>query len=122
MTVHYSSIDENPLPGISYYRLKQTDIDGMVTFSFVRTVNINKQNAITIYPNPATDQIIITGVRPEKLSILLFNSSGQRMNIPANTNRNGATLNVSGIQPGIYFIQISQGNSTEIKKITIQRR
>jgi len=32
-TLHYQFIDHDPLPGISYYRLKQTDYDGSFEYS-----------------------------------------------------------------------------------------
>ena len=35
---YYHQLDENPLPGINYYRLKQVDYDGNVTFSDVKSV------------------------------------------------------------------------------------
>jgi len=116
----YSAYDENPYSGISYYRLKQTDMDGKQSYSAIRIVDLNNKTAVlNVYPNPAADYINISGATQEKLIVLLFNSNGQRMNIPINNNGSRATLYVSGVVPGIYFIQINQGNSNEVRKITI---
>jgi len=48
----YSIIDESPLRGVSYYRLKQTDYDGTFTYSEVRSINFQNEVQIEIYPNP----------------------------------------------------------------------
>ena len=45
--INYSSLDDKPLNGISYYRLKQTDFDGSFTYSNIVKL-ISKQNSIQI--------------------------------------------------------------------------
>jgi hypothetical protein len=115
----YVAYDENPNPGVSYYRLKQTDMDGRQSYSVIKIIDLNKSALINVYPNPATDYVIITGIAHEKLNIALFNSNGQRMNIPVNNDGAKVTLYVSGVNPGIYFVRISQGNLNEIRKISI---
>lgn len=116
----YTVYDQNPLSGISYYRIKQTDMDGRQSYSMIRTIDLNR-TTINVYPNPATDYIIVSGKTTGKINVLLFNSSGQRMNIPMTGNDSKSTLYVSTLVPGIYFIQISQGSSNEVRKISITK-
>ena len=40
----YSAVDDAPLTGISYYRLKQTDYDGKTSYSDVEAVEFNNRN------------------------------------------------------------------------------
>ncbi len=50
---NYNTVDESPLPGISYYRLKQTDFDGKFTYSELRKVEVTEiKTNFRIYPNP----------------------------------------------------------------------
>ena len=51
--LNYSTIDDNPYFGISYYRLKQTDFDGQYSYSQIRSVNIRNEgdSKIEIFPN-----------------------------------------------------------------------
>ena len=50
---NYSAIDDSPLPGRSYYRLKQTDFDGKFTYSALRKIeNTDIKTHLKIYPNP----------------------------------------------------------------------
>ncbi len=52
----YSTIDESPLPGVSYYRLKQTDFDGKYTYSEVRLIENTYVGALLkLYPNPISN-------------------------------------------------------------------
>lgn len=53
---NYIENDSNPLHGISYYRLRQTDFDGKNSVSEIVAVDISKLEALPlsfeIYPNP----------------------------------------------------------------------
>ena len=50
---NYSTVDESPLSGLSYYRLKQTDFDGKFTYSEVRLIENTYVGALLkLYPNP----------------------------------------------------------------------
>jgi len=118
---YYSVNDENPLPGISYYRLQETDLDGKNWFSYVRSVNMNSSTTINVYPNPATNYITISCPTGEKINVVFFNNSGQRMNIPASSGGNQLTINVSGMPAGAYYLQITHGNSSEMRTISILR-
>jgi hypothetical protein len=52
----YNYVDSNPLSGKSYYRLKQTDLDGSVNFSDIRMVTFDgSESEVTAYPNPVTN-------------------------------------------------------------------
>jgi pectate lyase len=57
---NYGFADKNPLPGISWYRLKQKDTDGKFIYS--KTVAINNLSRISlgIFPNPASGGVAIT--------------------------------------------------------------
>lgn len=53
--LNYETIDNNPLEGTSYYRLKQTDYDGKFEYSSLVAVKVHKEvisQAMNVYPNP----------------------------------------------------------------------
>ena len=61
----YKEVDREPLNGISYYRLKQTDYNGAFSYSTIRTVN--RFNAVlNIFPNPSTDGSINVSIKGYK--------------------------------------------------------
>lgn len=54
----YSYTDREALPGKSYYRLKQTDLDGVFDYSEIRMVELGDfLPSLTAYPNPTTDGV-----------------------------------------------------------------
>jgi hypothetical protein len=60
--LHYSAVDERPLPGTSYYRLRQTDLDGTMSWSEMRVVHIDAPPELRIHPNPGAGERWIHGI------------------------------------------------------------
>src|SRR4029077_10054898 len=58
--LNYSTIDPNPVPGIDYYRLKQTDYDGSFTYSKVVPVNVTANNSLVLFPNPVQSDLMVS--------------------------------------------------------------
>lgn len=105
----YSTIDENPYRGISYYRLKQTDFDGQFEYSDIRSVTI-KQNTteVVIYPNPVNNQITIQANDQELQGIKIFNTLGQDVtNLTKQISKtdNSVIIDLSNLANGIYSIK-----------------
>lgn len=108
--LNYSTIDDNPYFGISYYRLKQTDFDGQYSYSQVRSVNIkNEGNAeIEILPNPTEGQITIIGDVFELDQVKIYNTLGQDVTIFTKQKRNGKsklTIDLLDLAEGMYYIK-----------------
>lgn len=71
--LQYLFVDENPVPGINYYRIRMVDKDGKLNFSKTADAIINSGTAtFTVSPNPAdaTQIRIRTNIPyPEQLSL-----------------------------------------------------
>lgn len=57
--LNYSYNDNNPVWGLAYYRLKQTDFDGNYSYSDVQPVSITGKSA-EIFPNPTSGDLTLT--------------------------------------------------------------
>lgn len=72
----YVFIDQQPAPGIHYYRLNQIDFDGKNEYSSVISVYVPEQSDLFFYPNPANDYIYIDGQALDDKEVLILNSLG----------------------------------------------
>jgi len=110
-SLKYSIIDDSPIKGISYYRLKQTDFDGSFEYSGVISVQYNPDEVFNIYPNPInkgnTLNILINYQDMEEGSIDIYNTLGELIfHNPFNQTNYKFDL-PSSLEPGTYIIYIS---------------
>ena len=123
-TTNYQTIDSLPLPGVSYYRLKQTDFNGNFKYYEVCSVTNALNSEVSFYPNPANTSFTIdfrlssAGVS----SFSLKNSIGQDVNVPYTASSGEISVDVSRLTPGVYFVQVILGNEKVVNhKITVRR-
>jgi hypothetical protein len=81
----YSFADNNPIYGKSYYRLKQTDFDGTITYSEWKVIDYEGPEFpyLNIYPIPNDGSHIIIEAKglkePTELPVTILNSQGQEV-------------------------------------------
>jgi hypothetical protein len=79
----YGFFDAKPLAGVSFYRLRNLDIDGKSGLSNIVRVNLGKTGAdLRLYPNPTTNGTISyqsTDMPKGNYSIRIFNGAGQQV-------------------------------------------
>ncbi len=101
----YAFTDNAPLNGTSYYRLRQTDFDGRVTFSPVETVTFFGKDQVIFYPNPATNVVDIS--LPEDAEVLdLLEVNGRKVHLRFSGQDGQLTTDVSPLPDGVYFLRI----------------
>ncbi|MBX7095856.1 MAG: T9SS type A sorting domain-containing protein [Flavobacteriales bacterium] len=120
-TTVYESMDYSPLEGLSYYRLVQTDRDGNSTI--FPAVSIERSFPITeisVYPNPVSERLTIrTDMSDHSYSVELFDLSG-RIYSSATINNGTATIDVSSIPDGSYYVAVKSGNNISGKQVMIR--
>ena len=123
----YLFIDNNPTNGTNYYRLKQTDIDGLFTYSSIKSVSLAKDSLLMqIYPIPASAEKITVEISSFTLctaSISVIDIMGQEIctgDIELSSSPIQLKLaDICSLIPGSYYIIISNNNMVVRKKITI---
>ncbi len=119
-TLTYKTIDQTPYLGISYYRLKQTDFDGVYEYSKTRVVNFEQNTAeVVIYPNPANKQINIQASERELSSIRIYNNLGHDVSNQTEQllkTNNIVIIGLSRLAPGIYTLK----TRTTSNKVSIE--
>ncbi len=105
----YTSHDQRPLKGISYYRLSQTDFDGTTeVFDMVSVQNDLVHDKITISPNPASTMLNVKGASGK--SPVILNLHGVDLTDKVTFSESGSVvkIDVSGLKKGIYLIRIGE--------------
>jgi hypothetical protein len=100
-----------------FYRLKMVDLDGQLSYSHIQQVKI-KGKTVTISPNPASDQIRVTGTYKKGI-ISITNASGITV-LTRNANSTMTDINISLLPAGVYFVRYFDGSSTVVKKLLVQ--
>jgi subtilisin-like proprotein convertase family protein len=117
----YAALDEVPLNGMSYYRLKQVDFNGQVRVHETESVYIDiaGMNDLIIFPNPATDKVTVQGDAISLSTFQLLNELGQdvRTKTPSFKPNDGAlVLDISSLSSGVYVIKNGAKVYSFIKK------
>jgi len=104
--LHYTYTDANDYNGITYYRLKQTDLDDRYTYTLIKAVSGSRTGvSVLLYPNPSQGQFTIRmdgATGPHDVRIV-----DQKGAIIRNLVLYGNTpLPVTGLPSGSYIIQI----------------
>ena len=125
----YESIDITPVNGRSYYRLKQADFDGSLTYSRVRSVVVTLENTdVSFFPNPNTGRTFFMR-SPEPLessSTIEIHDSFSNKSYFVKPRKSRKLPNTYVIEPsekltpGLYYITLGFGESREIKKIIVR--
>lgn len=78
------------------------------------------ENAVSVYPNPANSQITISLQDPINAEIRIFDISGKLLMFEANAFiANKYTMDVSTLNPGVYFVRLNTEAGTAVKKLII---
>ncbi|MDB5273298.1 MAG: hypothetical protein JWO58_1665 [Chitinophagaceae bacterium] len=105
---NYEYIDEQPLKGTSYYRLKQVDFDGTSTWSKIQTVSFQTSTDFYLFPNPTKEEIHIVLNSDEVYTIRVYSNLGVEVK-ELNTikNNNTYTIQLNNVAAGAYLMEIS---------------
>jgi hypothetical protein len=104
----YSFEDATNLPkGVTYYRLRQLDLDGRATYSEIKAVRTGNGTIIlSVYPNPSrgtTNVALPSGVGTYDVSVDDFTGKSiQRFSGLTTSN-----LQLNNLKPGMYMLRVS---------------
>lgn len=101
--------------GIYYYRIKQVDFDSKYSYSEIRYIDISNESRISMYPNPAHENLYISVKKKANFQVSLYNSSGIRV-----LESRKSELNLSQLPDGIYMVVIQTANKIESQKLIIK--
>ena len=114
----YKHVDQSPLPGDGYYRLRTLDLDGAESLSHVRMVRFNQ--TWTVAPNPASGSFTIARA-PVSGRFLLIDAMGREVPIAVTRGSSeSATVDPLGAPPGVYQLRVGE-EASAVARVVIER-
>lgn len=110
----YHFLDENPISGVSYYRLRQQDFEGKVEYSEVVSVdfrNLVDFGNLKLFPNPASSQLHLMNLEIDDFDYLQVTDDQGRQVLM--THDLASSLEVGHLEPGIYQLQLKGATITQ---------
>lgn len=104
----YSYFDEDPLIGISYYQIVQTDFNGKSSTSELASVLFESKEGIFIFPNLLETQAELQVKLPfvgEKIQIVFLNQRGSKVLTKTFGNQDHLKLNAPS-SSGVFSVQV----------------
>lgn len=110
----YAFTDPSAYQQTTYYKIKQTDIDGSYTYSSILKISGTQQNnSIDIYPMPFTDAFTVRSYKTQKA--VIADAAGNLLQVIQLREGNN-TVNTSRLSTGIYFLRIIDGQTYKLLK------
>lgn len=120
----YTATDKMPLQGTGYYRLRQTDINGDITYSDIKAVQFdrNRGTSVLLYPNPAKDRIaLVTDAFNGPVRYEIMTAGGANVLNGTLANPQAETgINISRLKAGNYFIKLTDGTNSTTTRFVVQ--
>lgn len=117
--------------GLYYIQYRATDPSGNVTLSAKRVIYVNGTNSVpvieggkvSVYPNPSNGNFTVEATQAfgQGVTITVTNLLGATVyQTQPESSATKALINLEGINAGIYFVNISNGNRVETTKIVVR--
>jgi hypothetical protein len=126
--INYTDRDNDPLSGVSYYRLRMVAYSGDVSYSSVRRVDFEDQNfsIYSVNPNPFTDilNVTIASRQEGQFTIKLLSVDGRTIlnkRVAASTGNNSFSLDgLAYLTPGVYVLEVQIGSQIARQRLVKQ--
>lgn len=126
MNFEMSNLDD----GVYYWSVQAMDQSGMASaFAAEQYFDIGNvtgtgpaMNATetSLFPNPAKNRVLIDCASGLPAEVRILNTNGQLLKTET-TNGEMLDLDVSGLAPGLYIVQLISDEARVVKKLTIER-
>lgn len=116
------TLDDNNLPtAISFYRVRQNDLDGKYTYSKMVSVKNDQSNGIWVYPIPANNVLtVVAGGNQQLNAINIYNTAGSLV-VFAQPRTTSHTIDVQRLAAGTYTAMIILSDGSTITRTFIKR-
>ncbi|MBI3239068.1 MAG: T9SS type A sorting domain-containing protein, partial [Flavobacteriia bacterium] len=104
-SITYYDVDDTPTIGVNYYRLSETDFDGVTADLGIRSVTVGQEEEIMIYPNPANELVYLSYDSKNVYEVLVVDMMGRM--VWKNEVKSGNSIDVREFEAGMYVLKIN---------------
>lgn len=122
----FPSLDLSKIFQMKFYGLDGANADGsydiyldniyLYTGTALSVDKINVLN-VNMYPNPANGVVYFSTPANDALTVSVFDLLGKQVMDAQNVQ---SQLNISSLNPGMYFVKMTQGSSSATKKLVVK--
>lgn len=119
----YEFVDEMPLLGLNYYRLKAVDLDDSYEYFQVRMVLVEGVKTLAAYPNPSSGESISFNFNfdpQENDRIVLIDQMGSEVFSASATSTHNEIVFDSRLRPGIYMLRYVSAEFEQTSRIVVR--
>ncbi len=110
----YAFTHMDPVAGDNFYRIRQVDFNGSLSFSVIRHARFKARTNVQVYPTVVEDNLFVTGL-PGPLTLEIFSISGHLVHIQKEVD-NGM-IDLSALNPGLYIVRLGDDNRFQSQRI-----
>ncbi|MBO9633248.1 MAG: SBBP repeat-containing protein [Chitinophagaceae bacterium] len=128
--IAYQFMDKQPLTGVSFYRLKQTDLDGNYTYSrIVRVSNYDNKGQMKLIPTTTTGDVTLSYLnktnKEQPAVMRLISSGGQILRstpVVLKPGANNIPMTLMNQAPGVYYVSLLITASGSVQTASVIRQ
>lgn len=124
-TSNYHFMDENPIEGLNYYRLKQVDFDGAFSYGAVKSIMMSsKAHDIQILPSVTHSTISIKGIpnnENTQLDIIQLSTGRIMKSFTILGDKFDENISVASFVPGTYVVRMLNNQEVLVKRFVVVR-
>ena len=125
--VEYATIDDQPISGTNYYRLRQVDLDGTSTLSNVVVVELGRSGTMemAVFPNPAQSEVFVrvSGSDEGAYALSVVDDTGRPVHqrMVQLTGNQQFHLDLHHLVPGSYTLRLHAGEQAKAVRLLLVR-
>ena len=114
----YSLMDVHPWSGQNYYRLKQVDTDGSVSFSPIVVVDVQHEHLV-VFPNPTDGNITVFDVSLDQDEVGVYDSEMRLIRRHVGTGVD-PVIHLGDLPDGTYVLLVRSGQDMRATRVVKQ--
>ncbi|MEM9824247.1 MAG: hypothetical protein AAF985_24395, partial [Bacteroidota bacterium] len=106
---YYQFVHHRAVRGLNYYRLKQVDFDGHISYSPIIAIDIEVKDLFLLRPSPAVDEVHLEfyDFYDRDIEVGVYDLVGrQRIFTSLPSGRNALSIPIDQLEAGAYFIRM----------------